>query len=375
MFRGCKGLTSLPEKLLPAMTLKDYCYWDLLGNCDGLTTLPEKFLPATTLAEDCYMSMFANCDLLTESPVLPDATLADKCYELMLGNCPKLSKVTCLVKSTSLGSADNPFKEWLISSGTEDGCERIVYIDPSMLNPATDIWNLALAGNDNSPWVLAAANRYPLAAANAEAIDLGKVIASDGNIYPNKAAATAAGKTAVAMIAYVGPATGEEAYNFTHGLALALSDTNSYYWGNWDSSSSTVHTYTTTRSSFASESGLQYNSYDPDHNSDTYPAFKAAMANNGTVAPTGCSAWFLPTGYQWNQMINACKNVLGTKNSYEDLRDGFNSVGGTNLQSLAYWSSTEYNYSGAWYYVFFNGTWESNDKEEPNIIIRSALAF
>ncbi len=367
MFEGCTKLIAAPE--LPATTLADDCYGSMFELCTELITAPE--LPATTLAKGCYYYMFSGCSKLATAPELPATTLANECYMYMFTGCTKLSSVTCLATNIS---ADDCLSSWLYEAGTDDGCERIVYVDPTMLAVGTDDnngeWRLADSGEDGKRWSLSNKDFLSLTSA-----DIGKVLGANGCIYANATAATTAGTTAEAMIAYVGPATGEEAYNFTHGLALALSDTNSYYWGNWDSSSSTVHTYTTTSSSFASESGLQYNSYDPDHNSDTYPAFKAAMANNGTVAPTGCSAWFLPTGYQWNQMINACKNVLGTKNSYEDLRDGFNSVGGTNLQSLAYWSSTEYNYSGAWYYVFFNGTWESNDKEEPNIIIRSALAF
>jgi len=203
--------------------------------------------------------------------------------------------------------------------------------------------------------------------------DLGKVIGANGNIYVDAAAATTAGTTAVAMIAYVGSATGEAA-PYNHGLALALSDASNGNKCMWKSPSSLVHAYQATSASFACESGLQYNSYTPDHNTDIYPAFKAAMANNGTAAPTGCSAWFLPTGYQWNQMINACKNVLGTKNSCEDLRDGFSGIGGTNLQWGNYFSSTEWDEYNAWYYYFYNGKWGGIYKYN-SCYVRSALAF
>ena len=212
-----------------------------------------------------------------------------------------------------------------------------------------------------------------VALANVTASDLGKVIGVDGKIYVNAAAAETAGTTAVAMIAYVGSTTGEAA-PYNHGLALALSDASSGNKCKWKSPSSLVHAYQATSASFASESGLQYNSYTPDHNTDTYPAFKAAMANNGTAAPTGCSAWFLPTGYQWNQMINACKNVLGTKNSCEDLRDGFSGIGGTNLQWGNYFSSTEWDEYNAWYYYFYNGKWGGIYKYN-SCYVRSALAF
>jgi len=210
--------------------------------------------------------------------------------------------------------------------------------------------------------------------ANVATSDLGKVIGADGKIYVNATAATDAGTTAVAMIAYVGSETAElSPYN--HGLALALSDANGGNYCHWSNSHGdiTVHTYAPNSSNFVSESGLQYNA---THNTDTYPAFKAAMSNNGTAAPTGCSAWFLPSGYQLNQMINACKNVCGTNNDYTDLRDGFSGVGGTNLRSDFYWSSTESSASFAWFYGFSNsyGRWNDIGKGIP-MNVRSALAF
>lgn len=203
--------------------------------------------------------------------------------------------------------------------------------------------------------------------------NLGWIIGSDGKAYMS-AVLVPAGTTAVAMITYVGSANAESS-PYNHGLALALSDANGGSSCSWSTSTSPVHTYQSYSSSFASESGLQYN--DATHNSDTYPAFKAAIANNGTAQPTNCSAWFLPTGYQWNLMINACMNVLGTKNSYEDLRDGFYNAGGTNLKSGHYWSSTEYESSNdcAWRYSFENNTWAVGGKSESLKSVRSALAF
>lgn len=209
----------------------------------------------------------------------------------------------------------------------------------------------------------------PVALTAVTSANLGWIIGSDGKAYMS-AVLLPAGTTAVAMITYVGSATGET--SFTHGLALAMSDANGGSACQWKTETTDAGHIKPTSSSFESESGLQYNN--ETHNSDTYPAFKYAMANNGTAAPTDCSAWFLPTGYQWNQMINACKNVLGTKNSYEDLRDGFNGVGGTNLRSNSpYWSSTEYGSDKAWDY-FYNGSW-SKDWKTVELYVRSALAF
>ena len=204
---------------------------------------------------------------------------------------------------------------------------------------------------------------------NAVAGDLGKVIGADGNIYANATQASALGTTAVAMITYVGAETCEDA-PYNNGLALALGDANGGNKCNWSttstSSSSAVHTYHPTSSDFTSESGLQYNT---THNTDTYPAFKAAIANNGTPRPTGCSDWFLPTGYQWNQMITKAGGST-------QLRDCFSSVGGTNLRNNFYWSSTEFgsNFHYAWNTYFYSGNWGYVLKNN-SFYVRSALAF
>ena len=199
------------------------------------------------------------------------------------------------------------------------------------------------------------------ALSDAAAEDLGKVIGANGKIFADATIATGAGTTAVAKITYVGSATGETS-PYNHGLALALSDANdgnSCYWST--SKSSKVHAYNTISYddfSTTSESGLQYNSYDPDHDTDEYPAFKAAKANNSTTAPTGCSAWFLPTGYQWQLMITAAGDYATLKTN-------------ANLSSSFYWSSTENDANNAWSII---SSWACLTKD-TNAKVRSAIAF
>ena len=203
------------------------------------------------------------------------------------------------------------------------------------------------------------------AAANAVAGDLGKVIGTDGNIYPKSAIATAIGTIARAMITYVGSATGESS-PYNHGLALATSEANGGIKCQWSTStSSTVHTYHPSSDSFTSESGLQYNT---NQNTDDYPAFKAAISNDGIATPTNCSAWFLPTAYQWNLMITAA-------GGYTKLRDGFSGVGGSNMHSYLYWSSTEKAKDYSWFFNFSDGVWYNGMKDVGDRYVRSALAF
>lgn len=190
----------------------------------------------------------------------------------------------------------------------------------------------------------------------------GNVIASDGKFYVNNEA-TPNGNTAVAMIAYVGNDNCESA-PYNHGLALAMSDANGGNDCKWSTSQTDAgHNYKT-GGGFEIESGLQYNIFTPDHNTDDYPAFKAAIANNGTAAPIGCSAWFLPTGYQWNQIITAAGGYANLKAN-------------TNLQTGSYWSSTEETRAHlAWRYLSDYGTWNIGNKDNYSYFyVRSALAF
>ena len=97
---------------------------------------------------------------------------------------------------------------------------------------------------------------------------------------------------------------------------------------------------------------------------------------NWSTAQTTCTAhtpaitggtWKLPSKDEWDNMISAA-------GSFTDLRDGFSSVGGTNLQSGGYWSSTEKASDLAWYYYFYYGGWGSDNKDR-GFYVRPCLAF
>ncbi len=180
----------------------------------------------------------------------------------------------------------------------------------------------------------AAAAAYTMAA-NATAGDVGKLICTDGHIHAYSADA-ACTKSRVAMIAYVGIETGVAGY--THGLALALTDESS--------------------------SGMYWNDA------------KTACTNKNTSATVESASWMLPSKDQWNNMIDACKNVLGTNNDSRDLRDGF--TGGSNLVSKDYWSSTEReSYTDeAWMFNFGYDCWYTYPKyTEAYPQVRACLAF
>ena len=163
---------------------------------------------------------------------------------------------------------------------------------------------------------------YPVALSAVTSDYVGSVVTTDGNVYATAAAATAADKTAAAMIAYVS-STG-------HGLALALADESSAM--NWST------------------------------------AITTAAAHTPTV--TG-GTWKLATQDEWNNMITAA-------GSYTALRNGFTSVGGSNLDSNYYWSSTEYENdpsNDAWMFLFSAGSWNEFSKSMNSILVRACLAF
>ena len=143
---------------------------------------------------------------------------------------------------------------------------------------------------------------------------VGQVIGSDGKNYAYGSLPT--GVTAVAKICYV---------SGSNGLALALTDEGTM---DWSTAMTTCAAHT--------------------------PAF-----TGGT--------WKLASEDEWNSMIS-------TAGSFDDLRDGFSSVGGTNMESGYYWSSTESGANGARDYNFVSGDWGGGGKGLSDCV-RACLAF
>ena len=147
---------------------------------------------------------------------------------------------------------------------------------------------------------------------------VGELVGSDGKAY---AAADKdnlpSGVTAVAMVCYISGG---------HGLALALAD-----------------------------EGQKMN---------CSTAISTCEGKTPTV--TGCT-WKLATKDEWDNMISGA-------GGYAALRDGFTSVGGTNMVSYWYWSSKKYNDYSTYEYTFGEGRW-SWVRKDTSIYVRAALAF
>ena len=182
-----------------------------------------------------------------------------------------------------------------------------------------------------------AAPSYTMAAA-ATTSDKGKLICTAGHIHVyGEDAACTAGR--VAKIIYVGP-TGHATYN--HGLALALEDMSTLL--TWDNSGA---------------------------NNDGKTAAEWCSAWN-TSKPVTDAEWLLASKDQWNYMLGT--NGAGSSTT---LLDGFTSVGGSNLESQDYWSSTEYesNTDEAWMFNFGYDWWYDTPKNRVYPLVRACLAF
>ena len=149
---------------------------------------------------------------------------------------------------------------------------------------------------------------------------VGEIICSDGKAYDAAyKGILPTGVTAVAKVCYK---------SGVHGFALALADEGKLV---WSTAKSTAEAHTPTV-----DGGL----------------------------------WKLANKDEWNTMITAA-------GGYAALRDGFSSVGGTNMLSQAYWSSQPYTSpeTSAWYYAFDKGSWHYADKESNSLNVRACLEF
>ena len=134
----------------------------------------------------------------------------------------------------------------------------------------------------------------------------GKIIGVDGKVYSHVLCAVAAGTTPSAMVGYVGDkngASGSGAYStvYNHGLAISLNNVGK----NGEEKSDNMNPSTA----------------------------KSAASSYIRTRPSNTSSWFLGSYSQWNK-------IMGSFSS-PSLKDRFGTVGGTNLYSSSFWSSTD----------------------------------
>lgn len=222
---------------------------------------------------------------------------------------------------------------------------------------------------------------------------IGWFIATNGIVYPSVAKAKEAGTSVCAIVAYVGSETGETGY--THGLAIAMKDANNGNTCQWKTSSGTADN-PQMNNDIATQFGYKESgsSLSSGRGSDTWPAFNATLNNTISISteessyisasvPTvgTTSGWFLPSIWQWNQIV---KGVIKTSTDLTSAEnpalkaDAFNASIPTAYRILPefYWSSSERNINGAWDYNAYAGKagedWKNNSEYK---YVRAVFAF
>lgn len=109
------SVISAENLILPATTLKNYCYRAMFSNAYSLTTAPA--LPATTLSQGCYYYMFENC-AFTDAPELPATTVPNEAYYYMFIGCSNLNYIKCLATTLAQTKSTEGWVKNVASSGT-----------------------------------------------------------------------------------------------------------------------------------------------------------------------------------------------------------------------------------------------------------------
>lgn len=115
MFKKAKCV-SAENMILPALTLRDYCYRAMFSWCTYLEEAPQ--LPATTLSKGCYWYMFERC-AITTAPDLPAEHLVAECYGSMFTYCSSLNFIKCMaIDGFSTTNCKQNWVSNVASSGT-----------------------------------------------------------------------------------------------------------------------------------------------------------------------------------------------------------------------------------------------------------------
>lgn len=221
----------------------------------------------------------------------------------------------------------------VITTVTQSPALGAMYVALPVMAAGT-YWLSAIAATDNSPYIRKVKIETATSAgtfydALVNMATLGNVICSDGSFYETQSEAETAGKTAVAIIAYVGSETGDATYK--HGLAIAISN---------------------------------------DSNGKNLSEAKTLIDNKAVVPST---KWYVPSMDQWKAMFKA-------NGGSESNCSGLNVLANSELAGHWYWTSTEDsgNSSNAYdLYLYDSGGSVLFQSDGKNMIlnVRSCLAF
>ena len=249
-------------------------------------------------------------------------------------------------------------------------------------------------------------NIYPVAEAltvlNVTDANVGWVITGDGSVYQNKAAVTAAGKTGVALIFYVGAAGSADASSSIYrGLAVSLTKVSSTkYWGWTEDGSYCLGAqpaeYTeaiTDMNGIKNTMTLAQHSHIIAGYDRSHLAAQNAM-NHTPAAPSGTSGWFLGSMGQWSKYLTSngvtpsdsgtASGALSSMNALFKAAGYEDSFSVSNYDGNKYSTSTEApnnsGYPHYWYLDLYDYTESGNvfvtwQQKMSGAIIRPFTAF
>ena len=313
--------------IYPAAMLATSVATDAAVNADAnvkYSALDAQDGTLTTLASTLDLAVFDGA--LTDGAALPASASMTNQFAILactLKNEAGSSEITSSITGMTISDGTNTY------TVTRSAAAGPIYV---AIRPTTSaaIEITATDGTKNYTKSLtgktyAAGNGYSVSWKMAEALPalnitsptVGQVIGSDGKNYAYASLPT--GVTAVAKICYV---------SGSNGLALALADEGDM---DWSTAKTTCAAHT---------------------------------------APFTGGTWKLASKDEWDNMINGA-------GGYTALRDGFSSVGGTNMGSYSYWSSTQDEDfpERVWRYYFDGDGWFLGDYDLEIRSVRACLAF
>jgi hypothetical protein len=232
------------------------------------------------------------------------------------------------------------------------------------------------------------------------ALAVGDFYYSDGGIVPGDTPAPP-GEGCIGVVFWVGdkafqddPLLKEDHPGCTHGLVAALQDAGRTEWSSryenitdkWLKNQGSTYGITTLKETnkmqgYANTKALEgYNASERatgDKSGYTVLPIGLIRSYAGAYpAPASSSGWYFPSVEELKFMYWG-QNASGQTTAGRDkLNTQIAKISGaSSLQSGSYWSSTEFDYSWAWYVSFTNGGVDCRNKRSNSYWVRAVLAF
>lgn len=115
MFRNCTSLTRAPQFRVEGTAFR--CCYNMFRQCSNLVDVSGIELPAMTLTQDCYRELLRQCTNVKTAPILPAKTLVTECYRQMFSQSG-VTTIICLATDISATRCLNEWMSGVPSKGT-----------------------------------------------------------------------------------------------------------------------------------------------------------------------------------------------------------------------------------------------------------------